>query len=65
MIDEIDQNITSKAYILDAVTWTSKAWDQVKTKTIVNCFSNFDFQFQFSVTVEVEVKAYVELDVEI
>ena len=62
MIDEIDQNIASKANILDAVTWTSKAWDQVKTKTIVNCFSHCGFSVNDATTSSVEEAALEETD---
>ena len=59
IIDKIDQNIKSKAYFIDAVTWTSKAWDQVKTKTIVNCFSSCGFSVNDATTSSVE-KAVLE-----
>ena len=60
MIDEIYQKITSKANILDAITWTSKAWDQVKTKTIVNWFSHCGFSVNDATTSSVEEAALEE-----
>jgi hypothetical protein len=40
LLDEIEHPSLKKATLLDSIYWVESAWNQVTSKTIINCFTH-------------------------